>query len=131
MIEKRKYIRIPSKLLMMTFFENNKDRIVPDGVIYSDDISVEGLRMIYSQQLSKGTAIQLRLFLFSDPIPVFVQGKVVWSQKVNVDRGVFTNDTEIKNDHYCRAGMQLINVNSFERERIRRWINKKLTMVKV
>ena len=118
-------------MLMTTFLNYNEDRPVTKDAIYSDDISAEGLRIICPQQLPKGSAIKLKLFLFSDLIPVFVEGKIVWSQKMKESREAFRDNEDKGDEGFCRAGMQLINIDSFERERIRRWIQKELTIVRV
>jgi len=131
MIEKRRHIRFPSRLLMTTFLNEDEDSIVNSNGIYSEDISVEGLRIIYPQQLSRGAMLKLKLFLFSDPVPVFLEGTIVWSQKTKRYRDDLGESANREEDCYCRAGMRLFDIHSLDQERVLRWINKELAMDKV
>jgi hypothetical protein len=131
MVEKRKHIRFTTRLPITTFFRDAEDRTFTENAVFSEDISAEGLRITYPQQLPKGTIIDLKLFLYYDPVPLSTQGKVVWSGKKKESR-LAVIDNEDKEGHGLYwAGMQFININFFKRERILRWINKELTLEKI
>jgi hypothetical protein len=129
MREKRNRIRYPSKLLTTTILGLDEGQIPAKEAFYSEDISVDGLRLIIPQQLVRRAKINLNLFLFSDPVPVNIQGKIVWAEKMIEQRAVHRADEDNANGAYCRAGIQLINTGPFERERILRWIGNETAAV--
>ena len=66
MAEKRKHKRFKSKLLVVTIHHDEKDKIVVNDEIYSEDIGAGGIRIAFPKKLPKGKIVDLKLFLFSD-----------------------------------------------------------------
>jgi len=124
MAEKRKHKRFKSKLLVVTIHHDEKDKIVVNDEIYSEDIGAGGIRIAFPKKLPKGKIVDLKLFLFSDPISLPAKGKVIWCAqkqglKVEYDK---KNSSDAGSVYW--VGVQFVNVDPFTRNRLLRWIKK-------
>lgn len=128
MIEKRKYKRFKSRLLIATVYRDEMDRIVTEDAIFSEDIGVGGLRMLYPRRLAKGKVLDLKLFLFSDPIHLPAQGKVVWSREKQTLKLTVNSDKDKAKNALFWIGIQFIDIDTFTRERILRWIKREFNV---
>ncbi|MFH1622233.1 MAG: PilZ domain-containing protein [Candidatus Omnitrophota bacterium] len=129
MQEKRKSRRYKAKLLIATVYSDDSGRIVTEESIFTHDISLEGLRLSYPSQLPKGRILDLKIFLFNDPIHLPARGKVAWSNKKKTLEVAVSNKKNDSAEELYWAGIQFIDVDAFTRERILSWIRKEFDVV--
>ena len=123
-IERRKDKRIKKQLLIATMFRDQAGNMVVEDNVYSVDISAGGLRLNFPYEMAKGKILDLKVFLFSDPIHLPAQGKVIWSKKKQaLEIAVGNKDKKPESELYW-MGIQFVNIDAFSRERIIRWIEK-------
>ncbi len=123
MIERRREKRFKKKLMITTMFRDESGNIVTEDSIYCDDISASGARLVCPHKIPKGKLLDLRVFLFSDPIHLPAQGKVVWSEKKQTLELVKGKKKQDDDEMYW-VGIQFINIDVFSRERIIRLLDK-------
>ena len=124
MIERRRDKRIKKQLLISTMFRDETGNMVVEDSIYSEDISAGGIRLNFPYQMAKGKILDLKVFLFADPIHLPAQGKVVWSEKKQaLELTISDKQKEVGGERYW-VGIQFIDIDQFSRERIIRWIEK-------
>jgi len=124
MLERRQFKRFKSNLMITTVYRDDADNIIVEDSIISEDIGAGGLRVIFPRRLPKDKILDLKVFLFSDPIPLSAKGKVVWSEekeKLEV-REVLPPGQESSQIFW--AGIQFVDIEPFTRERILRLIKK-------
>jgi hypothetical protein len=124
MIERRKEQRFKKKLLIATMFRNEEGEMVVEDAVYSEDISVGGLRLNFPHQVAKGKILDLKLFFFSDPIHLPAQGKVVWSEKKQALEVAAGGKKKDADSELYWVGIQFIDIDTFSRDRIIRWVEK-------
>ena len=128
MDERRKHRRYKSGLLVTTIYRNEQDRVVTLDSILSEDIGIGGVRVVFPKRLPKGKVLDLKVFLFSDPIHLPAKGKVVWSaQKEVLELAARDSDIALPQELYW-VGIQFVDIDSFHRERILRWIKKQFNV---
>ncbi len=124
MIEKRKHRRFKAKLLLAVVYQDETGQINTQDSAFSEDISAGGLRISFPSQLPKDKILDLKVFLFADPIHLPAQGKVVWSEKKQgLELAAVRGKDKQKNELFW-VGIEFINVDFFTQERILRWIKK-------
>jgi len=131
MIEKRAYRRFKTKVLITTVYRDKSDRIVTDEAIFSEDISRGGLRIVFPRQLPKGKILDLKVFLFSDPIHLPAHGKVAWSNKKQGLQLTSVDNREKPGEELFWVGVEFIDIDPFTRDRILRWIRKEFDLKEV
>jgi c-di-GMP-binding flagellar brake protein YcgR len=124
MVERRQFKRFKSNLMITTVYRDEADNIIVEDSIISEDIGAGGIKVVFPRRLPKDKILDLKVFLFSDPIPLSAKGKVVWSQEkekleVRVDA---VNAQENKQIFW--AGIQFVDIEPFTQERIIRLIKK-------
>jgi len=124
MIERRKYRRFKAKLLLAIVYQDEKGEINTQESIFSEDISAGGLRIVLPFPLPKDKILDLKVFLFSDPIHLPAQGKVVWLDKEQGLELVPVENKDKQKRELFWAGIEFINIDFFTQERILRWIKK-------
>ena len=128
MDERRKTRRYKGKLLIATVYRDDSGRIVTEESIFSDNIGMGGLRISCPSLLARGKILDLKLFLFSDPIHLPAQGKVVWSnKKQGLEVAISNKETKSEGALYW-AGIQFVDIDVFTRGRIMRWIRKEFNV---
>jgi c-di-GMP-binding flagellar brake protein YcgR len=124
MVERRQFKRFRSKLMITTIYRDETDNIIVEDSIISEDIGAGGMRIVFPRQLPKDKILDLKVFLFSDPIPLSAKGRVVWSQeKEKLEVQVSAGKTEGSNQIFW-AGIQFVDIEPFTQERIIRLIRK-------
>jgi hypothetical protein len=88
--EKRKFKRFDA--YMSVRYKAGEIRKVT-GISLSKDLSREGIKITSTEDIEKGTILDLEIDIPDDPKPVFSTGEVVWSRKVepgdkNFEQGV-------------------------------------------
>lgn len=131
MTEKRKYRRFKSKLLIATVYRNEMKRMVVEDSIISEDISVAGMRIVFPRRLPKGRILDLKVFFFSDPIHLPARGRVVWSSEKQGLKLALTDNKGKADNELFWVGIEFIDIDSFTRERILRWIEKEFHVKEV
>lgn len=131
MTERRKHRRFKTKLLIATVYRDEKGQINTQDSIFSEDIGAGGLRIIFPFSLPKNRILDLKVFLFSDPIHLPVQGKVVWSDKKQGLELAVSDKKEQGQKELFWVGIQFVNVDPFSQERILRWIKKEFNVSEV
>ena len=131
MLERRKYKRFKKKVLITTMYQDETSKMVVEDSIYSEDIGAGGLRLVFPYHIPKGKILDLKVFLFPDPILLPTQGKVVWSDKKQGLELAISDKKEQKEQELFWAGIQFINVDPFSQERILRWIKKEFNVSEV
>jgi c-di-GMP-binding flagellar brake protein YcgR len=123
-LERRRDKRLKKQLLISTMFRDENGDMVVEENLYSEDISAGGLRLSFPYEMAKGKILDLKVFLFSDPVHLPAQGKVIWSKKKQALE-VAVGDRKKKDDSEVYwMGIQFVNIDAFSRERIIRWIEK-------
>jgi len=124
--EKRKHSRVDSKLVVFVIYklkQEGRDMLVEEHAI-SDDISEGGVRIVSPKELSKDKQLDLKVFLFSDPIPLPAKGKVAWSgERQRLEIKSKSASKEGTGKTYW-AGIQFIDVDPDTQERIVRVVKK-------
>jgi|GEM_PF-1478263 len=124
--EKRKHSRIDSKLVVFVIYklkQEGRDILVEEHAL-SDDISEGGVRIVLPKELSKDKPLDLKVFLFSDPIPLPAKGKVVWSgERQRLEIKSKSASKEGTGKTYW-IGIQFIEVDPDTQERIIRVVKK-------
>jgi len=123
MVEQRKYRRFKSKMLVVTIYRDENGKININDEVFSEDISAAGIKIIFPRQLPRGQLLDLKLYLFSDPINLPAEGRVVWCKETQNLEIALDTDKE-KNNKLFWVGVQFINVDSFTRQRLLRWIKR-------
>ena len=113
-----------SRLLITTLYRDRHDKIITENSILSEDISLGGLRIVFPCRLQKGKILDLKVFLFSDPIHLPAKGKVMWSSEKQVLELATPDNSEKSEKELYWVGIQFIDIDDFHRERILRWIKK-------
>lgn len=115
-------------MIMTTVYRNDADKIVTEDSIVSEDVGVGGVRVRFPHRLPMGKIIDLKVFFFSDPIPLPAKGRVMWSS----EREVFETPAQEKGDQsnkeFYWMGIQFVDIDAFHRERILRWIKREFQM---
>ena len=110
--------------MITTIYRDETDNIIVEDSIISEDIGAGGMRIVFPRQLPKDKILDLKVFLFSDPIPLSAKGRVVWSQeKEKLEVQVSAGKTEGSNQIFW-AGIQFVDIEPFTQERIIRLIRK-------
>lgn len=129
MVERRKYRRFKSRLLITTLYRDEHDKIVTENSVLSEDIGLGGLRLVFPRRLQKGKILDLKVFLFSDPIHLPARGKVMWSGEKQVLELATPDSVGGAEKELYWIGIQFIDIDAFHRERILRWIQKEFHVV--
>ena len=124
MSERRKYRRFKSELVITTVYRNENGKIVTDESIVSEDIGIGGLRIKFPRKIPKGKVIDLKVFLFSDPIHLPAKGQVVWSSEKQKLELSTRNGEDKSQEELFWIGVQFVDIDNFHRERVLRWIKK-------
>ena len=131
MSERRKYKRFKNKMLISTLYQDDKDAIEIHDSVLTEDIGAGGVKISIPKKFPKGKVLNLKIFLFSDPIPLNVEGKIVWMEskkRLDIDKKTKSNKEE---DGLLWAGVQFINVDPFVQERVIRWIKEEFDVNEV
>ena len=124
MDERRKTPRFKKKLLITTIYQNDAGEILTDDSIFSADISTSGLKISCPALLPKGRILDLKVFLFSDPICLPARGKVVWSnEKRRLEVTTGHRETKLEGGLYW-AGIQFVDIDLMTRMRIMTLLKK-------
>ena len=124
MVERRQYRRFKSGLVITTVYRDENNKIITEDSIVSEDIGAGGLRVMFPRRLPKDKVLDLKLFLFSDPIHLPAKGKVAWSSEKEVLELASSDGEGKKKSEIYWVGIQFIDIDEFNRERILRWIKK-------
>lgn len=118
-------------MLIATVYRDKNDKIVTENSILCEDIGIGGVRLIFPRRLRKGKLLDLKVFLFSDPIHLPAKGKVMWSsEKEALELAAPENETNSEEELYW-VGIQFVDIDNFHRERILRWIKKEFHVGKL
>ncbi|UCG35557.1 MAG: PilZ domain-containing protein [Candidatus Omnitrophota bacterium] len=110
MRERRKYVRFP--LITNVTYKKTEEPASECGCV-SRNISGEGINLYIDKRLKPGEKMELSFILPLDPIPILVEGAVVWTRERG-EKGIET-------------GIQFTQINEQDRERIIRYIQRCLT----
>jgi len=99
--ERRKYKRF--KAIMTVFYRvlGASPREVVSRLI---EISKEGLRISDEQEIRAGAAVELNIIVPGNPAPIIALARSVWCEKTD--------------DFYYSKGMQIVKINSQDRDRL-------------
>jgi hypothetical protein len=110
-LERRRDKRLKKQLLISTMFRDENGDMVVEENLYSEDISAGGLRLSFPYEMAKGKILDLKVFLFSDPVHLPAQGKVIWSKKKQALE-VAVGDRKKKDDSEVYwMGIQFVNID--------------------
>jgi len=126
MVERRKNKRFPSKLLITTVYRDEMNKVIMDDSIFTEDIGIGGMRLAFPRPLPRGKILDLKVFLFADPIHLPAQGRVIWSNKKQGLELVAANksDKDKQKNELFWVGIQFVNIDAFTQDRILQWIKK-------
>jgi hypothetical protein len=128
MEERRRHKRFKHKLLITVVSRDENDNIFAESEIYSEDVSLGGLRLAVPRQQVKGGIIDMKIFLFPDTIHLPASGKVVWSDRKQGLEVKIDEQNHDNSDDIFWSGIQFVNIDEFTRERIIRWIKKEFNV---
>lgn len=117
--------------MITTLYRDESDRIVTENSVLSEDIGMGGVRLVFPRRLQKGKILDLKVFLFSDPIHLPAKGKVMWSSEKQVLELASSESADGAAKELYWAGIQFIDIDDFNRERILRWIKKEFHVEKL
>lgn len=113
-------------MLIATVYRDESGHIVAEDSIFSEDIGTGGLRISCPVPLPKGKTLDLKVFLFCDPIHLPAQGKVAWSSKKQELEVAVSKKSKSQGELYW-AGIQFVDIDVFTRARIMRWIRREFS----
>jgi len=125
-MERRKYARINKKLVIYVVYrgmQHGRDIQVEEHT-FTEDIGAGGARIVLPSGLPKDKPLNLKVFLFSDPLPLPAKGKVVWSEEKQ--RIEIKANSHSKSDSGKRywIGIQFVEIDPFTQERILHLVKK-------
>lgn len=118
-------------MFITTIFRNEDNELVTEDSILSEDISMGGLRLVVPHKLAKGKIIDLKIFLFPDPIHLPAKGRVAWSSEKEKLEMASRDDVEESEKELYWVGIQFIDVDAFHRERVLHWIKKEFKVIEL
>jgi len=124
--EKRKSKRINKQLVISVIYKSKQEGrdILVEEHAFTEDIGAGGVRIILPEQLPKDKPVDLKLFLFSDPIPIPARGRAVWSR----ERQKFEIKLNKSPNSYLQKrywiGIQFVEIDPVTQERIIRLVKK-------
>ncbi|MFH1777009.1 MAG: PilZ domain-containing protein [Candidatus Omnitrophota bacterium] len=131
MVEQREHRRLKNKMVISVVYRDEHNQIDVEQDIIGEDISPGGLKITLPHQLPKGKIIELKLFLFSDPIPISTKGKVAWSNEKQKLEVTSPDKNDKLNSRIYWVGIEFIDIEPFTQERIIRWIKKEFDVKRV
>lgn len=125
MEERRKYKRVPKKTIVFVVYRKDGEILFEESAA-GEDLSEGGIKISLPINAPRGEEMDVKVYMFSDPIPILTRGKIVWSKKAELfDSYEISRSDEIKQTAYL-AGIQFLNIDAFTRERILQWIKQEL-----
>lgn len=122
MEDKRAY-RADKKTVVYVVYKKDGETLMERSAA-GQDISQGGMKLSLPKNIAKGEEVDLKIHVFSDPIPVSIKGKIVWSGKKAANPfSDESRENDEKNIEYL-TGIEFINIDQFTRERILRWVNE-------
>ena len=125
-IERRKFKRIKKQLVISVIYKSKQEGrdILLEEHTFTEDIGAGGVRVILPEQLPKDKPVDLKLFLFSDPIPLPASGRAVWSKaKQKFEIKLNTSPSSHLQKRYW-IGIQFVEIDPVTQERIIRLVKK-------
>lgn len=122
--ERRVHHRVNTKLVVFVIYklrQEGRDILVEERAV-SDDISEGGVRILLPEELSRDKKLEVKVFLFSDPIPLPAKGRVVWSgekQRLEIKSRPGSKEGVTKT---FWAGIQFIEIDPETQDRIIRLV---------
>ena len=127
-MERRKYARINKKLVIYVVYrgtQHGRDIQVEEHTL-TEDIGAGGARIILPSGLPKDKPLNLKIFLFSDPLPLPAKGKVVWSEeKQGIEVKVNSHSKSDSEKRYW-IGIQFVEIDPFTMERILHLVKREI-----
>jgi c-di-GMP-binding flagellar brake protein YcgR len=127
-MERRKYARINKKMVIYVVYRDMQHgrNIQVEEHTLTEDIGAGGARIVLPSGLPKDKPLNLKVFLFSDPLPLPAKGKVVWSEEKQ--RIEIKANSHSKSDSEKRywIGIQFVEIDPFTLERILQLIKREI-----
>lgn len=120
MEERRKHKRLTKKMIVA--YRLPKEAKI-EQIATSEDISVEGIRIVIPKNTIKGEVVSVDINIFNDAIPILAKGEVVWIKKITskeVKKGKKSDERKFA------VGIKFNKFDSFDGERIIKYITRKL-----
>ena len=128
-MERRKCARINKKLVIYVVYrgmQQGRDIQVEEHA-FTEDIGAGGARIVLPFGLPKDKPLNLKVFLFSDPLPIPAKGKVAWSEEKQRIEIKANSHSKSGSEKKYWIGIQFIEIDSFTQERIMRLVKKEFS----
>ncbi len=113
------------KKTVVTLIYKDREGFRIEEVVMGEDISEGGVRIVIPRNIPRDEELNLKVYMFSDPIPLPAKAKIAWSQKRECPK-IEKSDLGAAEEELYWAGIQFIDVDSFTRERIIRWVKREI-----
>lgn len=120
MEERRKHKRLTKKMIVA--YRLPKEAKI-EQITTSEDISVEGIRIVIPKNTIKGEVVSVDINIFNDAIPILAKGEVVWIKKITARE--FKKGKK-SDERKFAVGIKFNKFDSFDGERIIKYITRKL-----
>lgn len=120
MEERRKHKRLTEKMIV-AYRLPQEAKI--EQITTSEDVSVEGIRIVIPKNAIKGEVVSVDITVFNDAIPILAKGEVVWIKKItSKEAKKGKKNTQRK----FAVGIKFNEFDRFDGERIIKYITRKL-----
>ena len=125
-LERRKSKRINRQLVISVIYKSKQEGrdILVEEYAFIEDIGAGGVRIILPEQLPKDKPVDLKLFLFSDPIPLPARGRAVWSKVKQRFEIKLNAAPKFDSGKKYWIGIQFVEIDPVTQERIIRMIKE-------
>ncbi len=123
--EKRKYQRVRENLVLSVIYKAEDSGLQTELHTVTEDIGAGGIRFVLPNQLPKDRLLDMKLFLFADPIPLYARGKVKWLKEgegLKVKAEKFFTKKKTRKAYWI--GVEFIDIEPFTRRRILQLIKR-------
>ncbi len=123
-IDRRKSQRLEKRMTLSVIYKSEEENIQVEEYTITHNISRKGARIILPAGLPKDKLLNLKIFLFSDPIAIPAKARVVWSEKKeNIDIELSSSKLSSREKVYW-IGIEFIDIDEFTQGRIIRFVEK-------
>lgn len=105
---------LKTKVKFQVFDKKNNKILSKKYSAFSKNVSAEGLCFISEKKLKKGDWLLLELYVPSTSEPIFMEGEVVWSHKVSLNKTLKMTNALAKGKQVAiyESGVKLFSVNN-------------------
>ena len=125
-IERRKSRRVYKQLVISVVYKSEyegRDIFVEEYAL-TEDIGAGGVRIILPRHLPRDKSVDLKIYLFSDPIHLPTRGRVVWSSEKKKFEIKLNSSPKYTSEKKYWIGIQFVEIDPVTQDRIIRMVKK-------